>query len=170
MGNGKTSTNLPLIMVGVIGSLAALSACGLLWSMARRAATPRVQPIQQKAETVLDALINDHLPLIEEPIHLPSRLKFYGRPSGPRKIRLDAGHPITGPHDRPAVPATSEAQSPLQRSSLRPNPEPCETRRSEARGESSSGRPPRPRAQPAGDRKYGLLNRVLLSVHGATQT
>lgn len=46
----------------------------------------------------LEAIINDQLPLVEQPVPLASQMQFHGRPQAPTTIRLDQSHSLPVPH------------------------------------------------------------------------
>lgn len=48
--------------------------------------------------TFLTAMINNELPLEEEPLELLHTIQFYGRPTEPNRLRADAAHPAPRPH------------------------------------------------------------------------
>ena len=101
---------------------------------------------------VLKSLIANQYPISGEKVVLPERLELYGKPAGPRPVRIDAAHEqMTGPHaDRPHAPSASPVHDDAE-SSLRPQvistaafdaPQPVEA--------------------------LGLLDRALSRVHGAS--
>ena len=49
-------------------------------------------------QTLLDALINNQLPMTEEKVTFVSPLQFHGRPAAPRNLRLDERHELPKPH------------------------------------------------------------------------
>ena len=57
------------------------------------------QPAQSaQRRELLDAIIDNQLPLIEEHVPLASPMQFHGRPQPPKTIRLDQRHPLPKPH------------------------------------------------------------------------
>jgi hypothetical protein len=47
----------------------------------------------------LEDLLQDRLPIDLCEAQLPLRINLFGRPAGPRRLRIDAAHPtLTGPH------------------------------------------------------------------------
>ena len=55
--------------------------------------------IQTSAKpTLLEALINNQLPMTEEKVAFVSPLQFHGRPAAPRNQRLDERHELPKPH------------------------------------------------------------------------
>jgi hypothetical protein len=92
--------------------------------------------------TALDRLINNALPIIEEPTPLPEGATYHGESVGRRRLRIDAEQTLTGPHfgasqqishpgavpvsagtatsrsereDFPTVPTEGQAEAPPQR-------------------------------------------------------
>ncbi len=61
---------------------------------------PQPQTVTQTSakQTLLDALINNQLPMTEEKVTFVSPLQFHGRPAAPRNLRLDSGHELPKPH------------------------------------------------------------------------
>jgi len=162
-GDNKDSWDTSALIAGIFGGLVLCSAVFFLWSMARRAVKPRVRPVPQGEGRVLDALINNELPLTEETFELPLTLEFYGRPTGPIKIRIDAAHQLSGPH----FPPDNAGDEAPGRTSVVPMPETDEN--SESPSAAAAGNQPTEQVHPAADYKFGLLDRVLSTVHGASQ-
>ena len=131
--------------------------------MARRAVKQRVRPVPQGEGRVLDALINNEPPFTEETFQLPLTLEFYGRPTGPIKIRIDAAHQPSGPH----FPPDNAGDESRGRTSVVPMPEADEN--SESPSAVAAGNQPTEQVHPNADYKFGLLDRVLSTVHGASQ-
>ncbi|TXT31220.1 MAG: hypothetical protein FD138_2193 [Planctomycetota bacterium] len=57
----------------------------------------------QKSQSVprrdlLDAIIDNQLPLTEERVSFASPMQFHGRPQPPKTIRMDQRHPLPKPH------------------------------------------------------------------------
>ena len=69
------------------------------------------QPQDTSKQNLLDALINNQLPMTQESVTFPSPLQFHGRPTAPRTLRLDAGHELPKPY------APSVAPQPMSRRS-----------------------------------------------------
>jgi hypothetical protein len=162
-GDNKDSWDTSALIAGIFGGLVLCSAGFFLWSLARRAVKPRVRPVPQGEGRVLDALINNELPLTEETFQLPLTLEFYGRPTGPIKIRIDAAHQLSGPH----FPPDNAGDEAPGRTSVVLMPEADEN--SESPSAAAAGKQPTEQVHPAADYKFGLLDRVLSSVHGASQ-
>lgn len=49
-------------------------------------------------QLLLDSLINNQLPMVEEKVKFASPLQFHGRPAAPKNLRLDQGHAMPKPH------------------------------------------------------------------------
>ena len=48
---------------------------------------------------ILDALINNSIPINEQPVQLPAHLEFYGDSNGPKQLRIDPPQTaLRGPH------------------------------------------------------------------------
>lgn len=72
--------------------------------------TPTPSSTIQKSQSVprrdlLDAIIDNQLPLTEERVPFASPMQFHGRPQPPKTIRMDQRHPLPKPHS-PAITAT----------------------------------------------------------------
>jgi hypothetical protein len=159
------------LLVCLTGAVAAFAAFALLWTMARRVAVTASVPITQsgQARSSLDALINDELPLTEEPTQLPSRMKFYGRPAGRRKIRIDAGQQVGGPHfsHSPSAKAT-ERQQYETANSASPGTASDQALPNSGPVADSGSRRARPMIH-SPEQTSGLLDRVLTTIHGASR-
>ena len=61
---------------------------------------PEPIPVPDTQTTrVLDALVNNAVPVTEAPVQLPTHLEFFGDSQGPRQLRIDPGQPtLRGPH------------------------------------------------------------------------
>ena len=63
---------------------------------------PEVEPVpvpDTSTTRILDALINNSVPVSEEPVQLPMHLDFFGDSSGPKQLRIDPAQPVLrGPH------------------------------------------------------------------------
>ena len=70
------------------------------------------QPTQRR--DLLDAIIDNQLPLTEERVPFASPMQFHGRPQPPKNIRMDQRHPLPKPH----APATIVAASRDQRDEI----------------------------------------------------
>jgi hypothetical protein len=46
------------------------------------------------SDRMLDDLLHNRLPVEQQAIELPARMTLYGRPNGPRHLRLDPPHPV----------------------------------------------------------------------------
>lgn len=100
----------PLMLTAGVGLLALI---GFGVSLRRRspvatssspiAMTP-IEPSEiQKSQSVprrdlLDAIIDNQLPLTEERVSFASPIQFHGRPQPPKTIRMDQRHPLPKPH------------------------------------------------------------------------
>lgn len=67
-------------------------------------------PHPSPRQDLLDAIIDDQLPLSREELPLASPMQFHGRPQPPRTIRLDQGHALPKPHSPSIVSADTRAQ------------------------------------------------------------
>jgi hypothetical protein len=110
----KSASRWPLITAGVIGSLGFLAAFSLLLSMT---GPPPVTPAPAaKSDRYwLDKIINDELPVSEEPAAEPVVTQLFGRPTNAPTLRLDAGHSeIPRPHflDRGRQSGVGQQRSP----------------------------------------------------------
>ena len=102
-------TEWSVVGVYIAGAAALAIALGLLWSMARHEAMAVERPVQQTERKLLDALIDNKLPLSEEPLRLSSSLEFYGRPVQRKTLRVDAAHEPRPPHVMPHADETADA-------------------------------------------------------------
>jgi hypothetical protein len=63
---------------------------------------PEVEPVpvpNTSTTRILDALINNSIPVSEQPVELPMHLDFFGDSSGPKQLRIDPAQPVLrGPH------------------------------------------------------------------------
>src|SRR5690606_21190513 len=105
----------------------------------------------------LNRLINNELPIIEEPTLLPDRAGFHGEAVGRRRLRIDAEQTLSGPHfavpqqtPRPvAVPETAGTAN------TRPNREDSSAETPSGDAAASANR---------GTTQGGLLDRVLVAM------
>jgi len=158
-------------LVCLTGAVAAFAAFALLWTMARRVAITASVPITQsgQARIGLDALINDELPLTEEPMQLPSQMKFYGHPAGQRKIRIDAGQQVAAPHfSRSSSTKEAERQQHESANSASPGTSSDQALPSNGPVADSGSRQARPMIH-SPEQSSGLLDRVLTTIHGASR-
>lgn len=123
----------PLITAGVIGSLGFLAAFSLLLSMTGPA-PPTLAPAEKSDRYWLDKIINDELPVTDEPAAEPVVSKLFGRPTNAPTLRLDAGQSeIPRPHflDRGRQSGVGQRRSPQpdipQPDAKRPDSEPGPT-------------------------------------------
>ncbi len=58
-------------------------------------------------DSILEAMINDELPIITEQVILPVSLELYGHPTGHEKLRIDASHELAQPHFKPSIPESA---------------------------------------------------------------
>ena len=74
--------------------------------------TPTVirNPQPSLRQNMLDAIIDDQLPMSREDVPLAPQMQFHGRPQPPRTIRLDQGHAVPKPHSPNMVSAGVRAQ------------------------------------------------------------
>lgn len=112
--HGQAGTNWPLIAAGVIGSLGFLAAFSLLLSMTGPGpATPA--PAVKSDRYWLDKIINDELPVEEEPAAAPVVSELFGRPTDAPILRLDAAQSeVPRPHfmDRGRQSGVGQRRSP----------------------------------------------------------
>ncbi len=148
----------------------------MIWSLAHQkrtlqmAAGPAAQ-IPQSIEEPFDELINDELPVAEEPVRFPQSLQFYGHPTGSTKLRIDAAHQTPRPHFHSGLPATAGNQSAGQTTA-----DTVSDRSSNQTESNQTDRPVEPSQAPESPSnparstgsQAGLLDRVLSTVHGAT--
>lgn len=91
-------TSWPLIAAGFIGSLGFLAAFSLLLSMTGPAPPTPAKAAKSDREW-LDEIINDELPIEEEPAAEPAVSELFGRPTDAPVLRLDAEHrEVPRPH------------------------------------------------------------------------
>lgn len=91
-------TSWPLIAAGFIGSLGFLAAFSLLLSMTGPAPPTPTKAAKSDREW-LDDIINDELPIEEEPAAEPAVSELFGRPTDAPMLRLDAKHrEVPRPH------------------------------------------------------------------------
>ncbi|MEX0703855.1 MAG: hypothetical protein WD069_17280 [Planctomycetales bacterium] len=177
----------------VVGALAILAAAAILWSMAR--AVPPTAPAagakRRTGRRSLEELIRGELEIHERSAALPEKLELFGRPTGHRKLRIDAAHPArpaadrdrataaVGPHfhvQGNRAPARERAARPAASRELvgRALARAAAARRDEAAAAAPLPAPPAPHwqgeRQPSDDVKIGLLDRVLSTVHGARRS
>lgn len=96
----ETPWNWPVIAICSIGGLGLLAAAGMILSMARQDTTARPTPEPRAVVTErnwLDRIINDELPIDDEPIQVPAGETLFGQPA--RMVRIDEPHAtIPKPH------------------------------------------------------------------------
>ena len=110
----ESASRWPLITAGVIGSLGFLAAFSLLLSMTGPA-PPTLAPAQKSDRYWLDKIINDELPVTDEPAAEPVVSQLFGRPTDAPTLRLDAEHTeIPRPHflDRGRQSGVGQRRSP----------------------------------------------------------
>ncbi len=97
----------PTIVIGVLALAALCFAVSIAWTrIDRTAETLEEPPHEGRVETahapshrqVLERLINNELPMIEEPAQLPDRMDYHGEELGRRRLMLDDPHELMGPH------------------------------------------------------------------------
>jgi hypothetical protein len=85
------------------------------WGSRRRTETELpAKPLPElNAAQALKALISNTLPVIEEPLKLPSEREIFGHPRLDSPYRIDAAHVLSGPHFpvEPARPAVREREA-----------------------------------------------------------
>ncbi len=92
-----TPWNWPVIAICIIGGIGILIATGMVLSIARHDTTPRPTPVAQTSRYWLDRIINDELPIDEEPVQITAGEALFGRPT--RIVRVDEPHAsIPMPH------------------------------------------------------------------------
>lgn len=163
VSRGTPTSSAAIILLGVVGAF--LVTLRVLQHYERRNLTqtesrPRAgeQPLR-----VLDALIENSLPVVEEPIILPRSVHLYGRTLDTGRHRLDTPQAIQPPHFSPRVervPQPSEQPSEVNR--LQPKSVHVESHTTPAPHINTVSRGDVSEHQ-SGSR---LLDRVLLSVHG----
>lgn len=144
-----------------IGVVAVLFAGRLLWSRRRiEAGIPSPVPAAAPAPSLLRAMIEARLPLVEEGIRLAPTLQMFGRPAGPLSLRIDPPEALQGPHLRPEVPtdpAGSPGGSPRESAAGR-------------QVRADAGHPSAVPGQPFGGPVHaGVVGRALATVQGARQ-
>ncbi len=97
----------PTIVIGVLALAAMCFAVSIAWTRIDRTAQTFAEPIQANGDEtasapsrrqVLERLINNDLPMIEEPAQLPDRMDYHGEELGRRRLMLDDPHELMGPH------------------------------------------------------------------------
>ena len=56
---------------------------------------------QQASSELLDRLVQNRIPLMEETVQISDQVQFTGRPVSPNPTRVDAAEPLQGPHFQP---------------------------------------------------------------------
>ncbi|HLJ09716.1 MAG TPA: SLBB domain-containing protein [Planctomycetaceae bacterium] len=90
-----------------------LSLCGILVILSRMSQRSQIgvaRPAVEKDQGVLDKLIANSLPIVEEQVALTSRTQIFGCPTLESQFRVDAPHALAGPHYR-VEPARTGAMS-----------------------------------------------------------
>src|SRR5690606_9438314 len=93
----------------VLGTALICFAASLLWSRlddstglpgTAAGRSSELLPIHSQTErrSTLERLINNTLPIIEEPTLLPEGTDFHGEAVGRRRLRIDAEQNLSGPH------------------------------------------------------------------------
>lgn len=100
------------LVIGGVATLIVLASLILLILMSRRSHRSPVAPSRAARGSSLEALIQNTLPLVEQPLHLPPHLQFYGSPGGQRRIRLDAAHQFNTPNFHPTDPTFQPVDRP----------------------------------------------------------
>lgn len=96
--HNEEGTSWPLIAAGFIGSLGFLAAFSLLLSITGPAPPTTVKAAKSDREW-LDDIINDELPVEQEPVAEPAVSELFGRPTDAPTLRLDAAHrSVPRPH------------------------------------------------------------------------
>jgi len=110
--DGSSGSSLVVIVAGLsMLVLIVLAGRTDVASRIRLRALPR--PRAKRSRSALEALINNELPIAEEPCEIPGHPVFFGKPTGARQSRIDAAHPVAGPHI-PTRAANSENASTLR--------------------------------------------------------
>ena len=91
------------VAVLVIGGSALLAALALLWSMARDAVPSTAEGRRDPSSVLLKKLLGGQLAFVEEPLVLPIRTEFHGRPQPSREFSVDIAHGLRGPVIPPAA-------------------------------------------------------------------
>lgn len=160
--SSATRSMLTTIAIAVVACLLAVVGFTFLWSMARRTRSSaenrpgRARPFKK----VFNSLIENELPVMEEPLDRPAKTEFYRRPTGVRNIRIDGGHSIDGPHIRPPRPDSGGSRQTTGRPSEHQGG-PREAAASKPKGPTGT---PLARSEEA---PSGLLDRVLSAIHAA---
>ncbi|MGD9858398.1 MAG: hypothetical protein AB7U20_25940 [Planctomycetaceae bacterium] len=110
------------LAVGVLALAAMCFAVSVIWSRFDRAAQSLQQPISAlrsaadapASRRILDRLISNNLPIIEEHAQLPDRMDYHGEELGRRRLMLDQPHGLAGPH----FAVSADAGGPDQESGL----------------------------------------------------
>jgi hypothetical protein len=111
------------------------------------------------SRSTLDRLIENRLPIIEEVSLLPEDVEYHGEAVGKARIRLDASHPLAGPHFAVAAEQTLDGAPAVEQTKgsrgqqFRIDPVAAETTR-----------PPRNSGATTEQRRTGLLDRVLVAM------
>ena len=139
---------------------------------------PSPSPPHAARQALLDAIIHNQFPVIEEPIRFASPLQFHGRPVPPKILRVDDSHATPTPHVPNFVPA-SDAPPQIERVSVAVNEASATKRRAVHSGVTTLPSTSRPtvsglhdknsRAAPTGSApvqpmKSGPLDRALSAV------
>ena len=108
---------------------------------------------------LLNRLIANQIPLIEEEASLPKQLSFHGEVVGRRRLRIDVRHEITGPHYSATTAAEGEDTAQATDNQVSAS---STYRIDTASSHSSLTSAEAPRPKP--DKKHGLLERVLVAM------
>jgi hypothetical protein len=140
----------------------------LLWSRlddstgltrASNGATDAALPLHAHAvhRTALDRLINNALPIIEEPTPLPERSNYFGEAVGRQRLRIDADQTLTGPHFAAAQQISQPVAVPASAGTVNTRSK----REDSPAGAAASDAETSPRRQTV---QGGLLDRVLVAM------
>ncbi len=137
------------ILVSLISAFVIACAIAMLWSMARTV-TSKPETVVEKAleqsGLKLDDLIENRVDLDCEEVVLPATVNFYGKPNTARVARIDAAHmELKGPHFAKSFQSSRQTEPAGVKAEQKTAPQPSE------------------------DVRIGLLERVLSTVHGASQ-
>ncbi|MDA1012909.1 MAG: SLBB domain-containing protein [Planctomycetota bacterium] len=117
--------------------------------------TTATVPLERKRE-LLERLIRNELPILEEPPQMPTKLEFFGRANGGHTLRMDQPHPtLAGPHfnRRPTVRAATTNDSPSNlRTQRKTQPDVPQTREpsiESVQANAEPDAPPQRKQQPA---------------------
>ncbi|NQV28171.1 MAG: hypothetical protein HQ518_27785 [Rhodopirellula sp.] len=89
--------NWPVISILTVGLLGAISACFLIYSIANENPAPRVAQIDTSGRYWLDRMIENDIPIEEEPVSYPHNTQLFGKPAPIQ--RIDAAHnAVPRPH------------------------------------------------------------------------